>query len=204
MKNEIRYGLLAVLGLCLLAGCDEKDQYRQVAEVAREAADRQAQQNDEMARLNREVVEGTRQMIEADTAARKDAMAVQHEIQAERVTLNDGFDKLEGERKEIAQERRTESVLVPAFEKIGGALVAIAVVVLCLVLLIGQRNTDKSDAELNELLICDLASEQPQLLHGRSTGPILDNNLVNNDSPSTLLPAPAQDPEESPPKGDTT
>jgi hypothetical protein len=202
MKNEIRNALLAVLGLCLLAGCDEKDQYKQVAEVAREAADRQAQQNDEMVRLNREVVEGTRQMIEADTAARKDAMVVQREIQAERVTLNDGFDKLEGERQQIAQERRTESMLVPAFEKIGGALVAIAVVVLCLVLLIGQRNTDASDAELNELLICDLASEQPQL--GRSTVPALENTVTNQDSPSTLLPAPAQDNEESPPKGDTT
>ncbi len=153
MTPNTRSALLAVLGLCLLVGCDEKDQYKEVAQVAREAADRQAQQNDEMARLNREVVEGTRQMIEADTAARKDAMAVQHEmvegtrqmieadtaarkdaiavqheIQAERVTLNDGFDKLEGERKQIAQERRTESMLVPAFEKIGGALVATAVV----------------------------------------------------------------------------
>ena len=204
MKTETRYVLLTVLGFCLLVGCDEKDQYRQVAEVAREAADRQAQQNQEMARLNREVVEGTRQMIEADTAARKDAMSVQHEIQAERVTLNDGFNELEGERKQIAQERRTESVLVPAFEKIGGALVATAVVVLCLVLLIGQRNTDATDAELNELLICDLASEQPRLLLGRSTVPALENTITNQDSPSNLLPAPAQDNEESPPKGDTT
>ena len=202
IQNQIRYTLLAVLCLTWLTGCGDPDRYKEVAEVAREGANRQAQQNSEMARLNREVVEGTKRMIEADAQARKEMVVVHHELQAERDSLNLGFNMLESERKQIAEQRRTESVVVPALKTIGGALVGTSVVVLCLVLLIGQRNTDASDAELNELLICDMVREQPQLLLGRSTVPAIENNSATNDSPSTLLITPEQDNEESQPQGD--
>ncbi len=202
MKNEIRVMLLAVLCLTWITGCGEPDRYKEVAEVAREGADRQDSQNSEMVRLNREVVEGTRKMIEADAQARKEMVVVHQELQAERDTLNVGFNLLESERKQIAEQRRKESAIVPALKTIGTALVATSVVVLCLVLLIGQRNTDASDAELNELLICDMVREQPQLLLGRSTVPAIENNPATNDSPSTLLITPAHDSEESQPQGD--
>ncbi len=84
MKNETRYLLLAVLCLTWLTGCGEPDRYKEVAEVAREGANRQASQNSEMVRLNREVVEGTRKMIEADAQARKEMVVVHQELQAER------------------------------------------------------------------------------------------------------------------------
>ena len=189
--------LLALLGLSLLIGCDEKDRHKEVAKVATQAAERQAQQNTEMARLNREVAEGTRRMVEADAEARKEIVVVHQEIQAERATLNDGFEKLEVERKEIAQQRRTESALVPATKAIGGAVLAIAVVVFCLLLLFGLRRADASEAELNELLIHDLVREQPQLL-------AIENGSITNDSQSPLLSAAAQATEETTQQGEST
>ena len=93
---------------------------------------------------------------------------VHQEIQAERATLSDGFDKLETERKEIAQERRTESVLVPAIKVIGGSAVAVAVVLFCWALLVGLRRSDATDADVSELLISELVSEHPRLLSATS------------------------------------
>ena len=194
--------LLALCGLTLLVGCDEEDRHKQVAEVATQAAERQAQQNTEMARLNREVAEGTRRMVEADAEARKEIIVVHQEIQSERASLNDGFEALEAERKQIAQERRTESVLVPAAKATGVALVAVVVVGFCLLLLFGLRRTDASDAELNELLIHDLVSEHPRLLSERSTEPATENSPITNDSEPPLLSAAGQVLEEATQQGD--
>ena len=134
--------LLSLLCLTLVAGCTDEDRHKEVAEVAKQAADRQAEQNSVMARLSREVAEGTRRLVQADADARKEMIVVHQDIQAERTSLNKSFEKLEGERKQIAQQRRTESVVVPAMKTIGVAMVATAVVVFCLLLLTRFRSTD--------------------------------------------------------------
>ena len=164
IRNVTTNLAVILLAAVCMTGCREKDRYREVAEVATQAADRQAQQNTEMARVQREVAEGTRRMVEADAEARKEIVVVHQEIQAERATLSDSFSKLETERKEIAQERRTESVLVPAVRVIGGAAVAVAVVLFCLALLVGLRRSDAIDSDVSELLISELVSEHPRLL----------------------------------------
>ena len=52
----------SILVLILTSGCDDE----RATQIAREAADRQAQQNTAMAELNKEVASGTRQLVEAD------------------------------------------------------------------------------------------------------------------------------------------
>jgi hypothetical protein len=204
MKQKvIRNALLPLLSLTLVAGCADKDRHKEVAEVAKQAAERQAQQNTEMARLNREVAEGTRRLVEADAATRKETTMVHRDIQAERTSLNDGFDKLEAERKQMAQQRRTESVLVPAIKTIGVAIMATAVVLFCLLLLVRFRSSDASDAELNELLIHDLVSEHPRLLSGRHNESAIETNPVTNDSEPPLLSAVEQVTEEATEQGET-
>ncbi len=161
----IRRGLLAALMLAILAACGDDDAgYRHAAEVADKAADRQAEQNAEMANLNREVAEGTKRLVEADAEARKEIVAVHKELQAERATLNEGFTGLEVERKQIAKDRRTESILLPSAKALGAALVAVAALAFCLMLLIALNKDAGADAELSEMLILDLVREQPVLL----------------------------------------
>ncbi len=208
-----RHLLAAVICFAGTSGCDETDKHRQVAEVAREAADRQAQQNNEMARMNREVTEGTRRLIEADAQARQETMEVHHEIQAERVSLQTGFDQLETERKRIAQQRRTESMVVPAVQSGGSILLGISVVLFCLVLLVGFRQTENSDAELNELLLVDLAREQPRLLAAPEGRPDdspdalpdsrVEARLTHQPNTSSLNPA-EQGRGDATPTGETT
>ena len=56
--------LATVLPLLAAHGCDDK-----ATKIAREAADRQAQQNTAMADLNKEVASGTHKLVEADAQA---------------------------------------------------------------------------------------------------------------------------------------
>ena len=74
-----------ILSITLLAathGCDKK-----ATQIAREAADRQAQQNTAMAQLNKEVASGSHQLVEADAQARQEIVGVHHDLQAERTRL---------------------------------------------------------------------------------------------------------------------
>ena len=115
--------LLAVTLITML-GCD-KDQ--RLAEMARDATQRQAEQNREMAQLNREVavsnkrlIEGDaqarqevlqvqRELVERDAVGRQDLNALQREVQAavseERSSLDRQHEGLEEERREIAKQR---------------------------------------------------------------------------------------------------
>jgi hypothetical protein len=181
--------LLVVTTLSMLVGCEDDDTHKQVAIIATQAADRQAQQNTEMAQLNREVAEGTRRMVEADAEARKEIVSVHQELQAERATLTTGFDKLEVERKEIAQQRRTESMLVPAAKLIGSTCVVIAVLVFCISVIHGRRHDDAIEAELNNLLIQELTSDQPRLLSLRGTMPSIEDQSPPDEGETTRLTA---------------
>ncbi len=188
------------LGVCLMAGCDESDSqlHRRVAEVAQQGADRQAAQNAEMARLNREVAEGTRRMVEADALARADHVAVHHEIQAERAVLHEGFDALEDERQQIAQQRRTESALGPALGLVSGTLVVSAVIGLCWLLLWQSHRSDPSDADVNAILIAELVSEHPRLLPGPSLPPALPSRPPNSGPDTPRLTSAENSTDDSP------
>src|SRR5690349_11586225 len=93
--------LAAIVPTMFVVGCDER-----ATSIAREAADRQAQQNTAMADVNREVATGTHRLVEADSQARKELVGVQRELQAERQRLDTSWGSLEDERREIARQRR--------------------------------------------------------------------------------------------------
>ena len=115
--------------MILISGCDDR-----ATQIAREAANRQAQQNTAMADLNKEVAGGTHQLVEADTEARKEIVGVHHELQAERTRLDTSGIALEQERKAIATQRRTESMLAPAIQAGGLAAVvdrALGILLVC-------------------------------------------------------------------------
>jgi len=161
---KTRFSTALTILACLtvaMAGCGEN---AEVARVATEAANRQAQQNTEMARVTAQVAEGSHKLVEADAQARKEIVKVHQDLQAERQTLNGQWNALEGERRTIAEDRRTVSMLVPVAQAVGGLLLAAVVVGYCWSLLFGLRKTDDSDVQLNELLLQEFVAEQPKLL----------------------------------------
>jgi hypothetical protein len=148
-----------ILSITLFAatnGCDDK-----ATQIAREAADRQAQQNTELAQLNKEVASGTHQLVEADAKARQEIVGVHHDLQNERTRLDTSRSELESERREIAGQRRTESMLVSLASVIGGVSLAVTLLGFCWYALVAVRRGEGSDSQLNELLVEELLAEQP-------------------------------------------
>jgi len=154
--------VVTALGIVLLTGCTDNEE---VARVAMQAADRQAQQNSEMARLNREVAEGTRRLVEADAEARKEVLAMQRDLQGQASEVGRQRDLLESERRGIAAQRLRESILGPIIANMSPLLVCALVLIFCGLLVYGLRSDrGDDDSVVAEVLIEELASAEPKLL----------------------------------------
>jgi hypothetical protein len=151
-KLILMIGTIA-LTISMTGGC-----MTEPGEVAREAANRQAQQNTEMARLNREVASGSHQLVEADAKAREELVGVQRDLQAERTRLDSGWTDLNQERRDLVAERRTESMLVSIGKAVGYLLLVVVLLGLCWRMLVVAGDGNASDAELNELLIDEIVT----------------------------------------------
>jgi hypothetical protein len=158
-----------IILLMLISGCDDR-----VTQIAREAANRQAQQNTAMADLNKEVAGGTHHLVEADAQTRKEIVGVHHELQAERTRLDTGWNSLEQERRQIAGERRTESMLAPTIQ--AGGILALALVLLgfCWYAIGASRRSEGSVVELNELLVREILPDESTRLFPSRVSPLLD------------------------------
>lgn len=151
--------------LSVAAGCSDD----RVADVATRAADRQAEQNDTMAKLQQQVADGTQKLVEADANARHDIVAVHHDLQAERGRLDTGWTALQDERKQLNEERRTESISVPAVQMLGGVVLLTVLLGFCWYVLIRLRSETTSDAELSELLVQELTASDPLRLTSQAS-----------------------------------
>jgi hypothetical protein len=152
MKNKL---VATALLLALAVGCDED---KRLVEQAREADERQADQNRQIAHQNHQLAEATNRLIEADAKSREELVALERDLQAERAAIGKQRDELETERRQIASQRVRESLLV---ECLDGALVLLASLlplVLCWYLLAGWR-TSSNDEALGELLTIELAGD---------------------------------------------
>lgn len=128
--------ILAATILAMVAGCEEDDP--RVARIAQQAAERQAHQNEAMADLQKQTAEATKELINEQAAAREAADAERHQ-------LNEGWDALESERREIAKDRRTVSFLVAASRGAWAVLLALSAVA-ALWILTGAAQAPRRDA----------------------------------------------------------
>ena len=154
-KQNVPIWIGRIVLVILISGCDDR-----ATQIASEAANRQAQQNTAMADLNKEVAGGTHQLVEGDAQARKEIVGVHHELQAERTRMDTGWCALEQERKEIATQRRTESMLIP----VTGLLLLVVLLGFCWHALVASRRSENADAQLTELLIQEILPDEPSLL----------------------------------------
>jgi hypothetical protein len=149
---------LALVALLTTCGCDNRE-----AEIAREAANRQAQQNQTMATLQQEVVIGTRRLAENDAQARKQALEVHQDLQAERAQMNVGWDSLEAERQSIGRSRRVDSFLTALITGGGGALAALFALAFAWLAVFGRSREDDAAEALCELLAEEWLADPIQL-----------------------------------------
>lgn len=135
----------------LVVGCDEDELRR----LAKEAADRQAEQNKELVSLNREVAEGTRRLVAEDAASRKVLVAAHQQMQHERQQLSTGWNQLEAERKSIAHQRRQESLVAIGVREGGAVVLAILAITLACLMIRGARHHDPSADDLIDTLLVE-------------------------------------------------
>ena len=132
----------------MTSGCDNR-----VVEVAREASDRQAAQNQQMAELQQEVARGTHELVKADAAARHEVVAVHRDLQHERQQLSESWLDLEVERRRIDDERRSDSSQRGIIAAILSAMLLIAYFGFLWQLLARAGSNEPSQEELSELLL---------------------------------------------------
>ena len=139
--------------LATTVGCEDGS-----VQVAREAAQRQAEQNLAMADLQREVAAGTRRLVEEQGAARSQTLEIHQNLQAERAQVAAGWNELEAERQQIARSRRTESFLAAMLPASGGVFAALLALAFAWLVLFGLRRSDDS-AEVASQLLSELLLE---------------------------------------------
>jgi hypothetical protein len=175
---KMRIAMLWIVSIVLIAGCNDH-----ATQIAREAADRQAQQNTAMAELNQEVASGTHRLVEADAQARKEIVGVHRDLQSERSRLDTSWGDLEQERRQIAGQRRTASLLSPAIQTAGLLAVVALVLGFCWYALVTVRPSSESEHAVTELLLNEVFAGPPQQqLPGRQQSVLLDHSHVDDPS----------------------
>ena len=200
--------ILLIAGLATMIGCEEDER---LAELAKDATQRQAEQNQEMVRLNREVAASHQRVIEADAQSRQEVLQVQRElierdeqgrqelnalqrdsqtaIHQERSSLDHQHEKLDDERKEIATQRNRDPIVAAAITGLGVVLACLAPIVLAMYLLRAVHRQEPTDAELAELLVQEIASDRSVLFGpgGR------DRPCLGHDAAALRLPPASED-----------
>ena len=166
MKRILPVSLL----ICLIAGCGDDER---LVRMAKEHEARQAEQNLKMAELQKSVADGSKRLIEVEAESRDKLLAMQDNLRADQAAVGQQRDKLEGERREIAQQRLRDPIIAEAIMQVGLCLACLLPLVLAGYLIYALRHTaSQDDAIVTEFLVADLVSEHPLLL-GPPTQPRL-------------------------------
>ncbi|MBI1313079.1 hypothetical protein GC176_17455 [bacterium] len=115
-----------------------------------------------MAELQEQVTAGSRALVEADAKARGEIIGLQRDIQSERAAIGQQRDRLEAERKQLADERHTAPIVAEAITKSGLLLACLLPLLVCIRLLISQGHPVDDQAIWQILL--DEATSDPHLL----------------------------------------
>jgi hypothetical protein len=162
MKATLALRGTAIPLLIVFLGCDPKPDSR-IAEMAREQAAHQAQQQREFAAMQKELAEGSRRLVEAEAKARQETVAVQMKLRSDQAEIGRQRDALETERREIARQRHFDPIIAAAIEHVGTILVCLIPLGLGFYLLVTLNRNSKSDAVLTEYLVQEVANDLPML-----------------------------------------
>ena len=110
--------------------------------------------------------------------ARKEALALQRDLQTEQATLGHQRDVLEEERRQLAGARHRDPIIAALSTDLGLILACLVPLALCGYLLRGLRR-DSGDEELAELLTVELVSDTPTLLP-RTRCMVLDPSMIDH------------------------
>lgn len=139
--------LALAIFLTVLSGCDEDE--RQKA-----------------SRAQAEVAETSRQLVQADAKARGEIVALQRDLQQGQAELGRQRDQLENDRRQYADQRNRDPIVANVILDVGMIVACLLPLILCIVLVHALRDRTQADSTLTEILVEEIASDQPMLLPG--------------------------------------
>lgn len=173
---------MAISLTCLLGcvGCGDGDgrpDSEQAVRIAQQAMQDQRLQNERMAEQSKAIVQESQQLAEAakelvtlDAESRLQLLKAQTKLQSElnqqQSSLDASRSHLEEERRQIAVARVRDPIVAESIQQVGLLLACLLPLAVCFVLLRHLGEHDSDDAALTELLVRELASDQPNLLAG--------------------------------------
>lgn len=194
--------LLVVIGLLAVLGCDKDER---LIKHAQQSIEQQAKQNEQIARQSEAVTQQTQQiaeaahrMVEADAQARRELVEAQRELnfelQSERTSLDRQHKDLERQRELLAEARQREPIVAAAIQAMTLTLACLLPLLVCAYALRQLGNSQPDDDGLSELLVQELAADEPRLLLGwHQPPPAIEHHP----------PVAEAGPDHTPEKGDT-
>jgi hypothetical protein len=183
IHRTILWAVWLMLLTILTIGCGPSPE---ATRIAREAADRQAEQNEQMAKLNQEMARNSQRVIEADAESRREVLEVQQNLIArdaegrselnslqqetqdavteQQARIDQKYEALDSERREIAAHRHRDPIIAATLQGLMLTMACLVPILLAAYLLYSLNHDETPDAQLAELLVREIASESGTLL----------------------------------------
>lgn len=168
---RLPFFLLAAGLLLALCGCGEDERQR-------------------TSRAQAEVAEASRQLVQADAKARGEIVTLQRNLQQAQAELGRQRDQLENDRRQYADQRSRDPILANAILDVGTILACLLPLILGIVLVLSLRDHAQDDSALAEMLVEELAADQPILLPSPSRQAALGHE-PDPDDPTRVSPTDA-------------
>jgi len=150
MKQVWAIGILILIAMSTLGCSSESDR---MAKLAERMVRSQSEVNSNLTRTNEKFVELNRELQKERTG-----------IQNERLTLNDQFERLEQDRRDLNSQRRSEAAWSESFHFLAIVIAAIMPLFLCAYLIWIAAQSSVQQEEVNSILIRELVSAEPRLI----------------------------------------
>ena len=150
MKQVWAIGMLFLIAMLTLGCSSESDR---MAKLAERMVRSQSEVNSNLTRTNEKFVDLNRELQKERTG-----------IQNERLTLNDQFERLEQDRRDLNSQRRSEAVWSESFHFLAIVIAAIMPLFLCAFLIWIAAQSSVQQEEVNSILIRELVSAEPRLI----------------------------------------
>jgi hypothetical protein len=169
--------------LLTLSGCGQAPDYRdqRLADFAQRSTSEQVQQNARMAEL-----------VQRDAESRRELLATHQELTTQlnrqQSVIDAGRDRLEQDRREIAQQRHRDPIIAATLQNVGLLMACLVPLLLAGLIVWQMKHQEPDHAAIAELLVCELTSDKPLFLpapvHPRLTVASINSpRLPSHDEP---------------------
>lgn len=152
-----------MLSLLAVGSCNSTETPKLAEDLLRQ----QSAQQRSLTEQSKALSESSGKLVEADSKSRKELVElqsrVQTQIEAQRQVVQQQRDSLEEERRAIATQRHRDPLVAGAIMQAVTLAIA-ALPIFLLILIIRSMRNEPNEFPLADVLITDLASEQPLLI----------------------------------------